>query len=96
MENPAPTKQTKRKTKQGAGCPHCGGRSRTLPGGVTDNPLETVVYLQCQDVTCGATFRAVMMITTPDEPPKTQPHTAIEASDDLAEYCAEPAALKAG
>lgn len=73
MENPAPTKQTKRKAKQGTGCPHCGGRCRTIPGGVTDNPMETAVYLQCQDVTCGAVFRAVMSITQPSEPAQGKP-----------------------
>lgn len=96
MEKRKPANRMKKKIARGGECPHCGSSCRTVPGGTTDNPMETIIYLQCKDVTCGATFRAAMMISTPDEPLRAYPRTAIEAIGDRTEHCAEPAALKTG
>jgi len=57
VDKPTPRK----KAKQGE-CPHCGSGCQKIPT-PSDNPLEKVIFLQCRNVNCGATFRGVMTIT---------------------------------
>lgn len=85
MNKPTPRK----KAKQGE-CPYCGSGCQKIPA-PSASPLEKVIFLQCRDVFCGATFRAVMRITEHKDRAPTKPRqTAIAGSDEVEPACPAP------